>query len=501
VATVWPMSARRASGDRPADRVRASSIKAPPSDEPATAPQSPATCAFAQSARPGAIRQAAGRVTTLRNLRYLGLAGSVTVAAAGTRPVGMIGVAVLVGAWLGIRRARTSRWLLVTAALWALPLLVVPPLFSGDAGAYACQGQLYDHGLSPYGHGVADLPCTWLAKVPPLWWDTPSPYGPLWVALSGAAAAPGAWSGAVALLRAVALAGLAMGVGYGYRLARSLGTDPSRVAWLSAASPLVLLHGVAGVHNDALLAGLVVAGLAYAATGRYGVRAGVLLGLALAVKVTALVAVPFAVSLIAKERRLAPLARATAVVAATAAAAFAALSLATGLGLGWLPALSGTTTLIQWTSPPTGVGMAAGYVLRGLGRVDLSPLALDVTRGLGLLVLAVVLVVLWWRARTAVDAVRGAGLALAATALLGPVFFPWYALAPLAVLASAVAWERWLAGTVAGLSLIVLPDGRGVAAMTKPVGAFLDLALATGLAVWWVRRARAGRARPTPTAR
>jgi len=60
---------------------------------------------------------------------------------------------------------------------------------------------------------------------------------------------------------------------------------------------------VSGVHNDALLAGLVVAGLAYAATGRFGLRAGVLLGLALAVKVTALVAVPFAVLLITGGRK------------------------------------------------------------------------------------------------------------------------------------------------------------------------------------------------------
>jgi alpha-1,6-mannosyltransferase len=434
-------------------------------------------------------------------LRYLGIAGAVGVAAAGTRPGGLIGVAFLALAWLGIRRVTDTRWLLVTAGLWALPLLVTPPLFSEDAGAYACQGQLYLRGMSPYAHGVADLPCTWLAQAPALWVHTTSPYGPLWIALSGAAAATGSYVGTVAILRVVALGGIALAVGYGYRLTRVLGTDPSRVAWLGAASPLVLLHGVSGVHNDALMSGLVVAGLAYAATSRLGLRAGVLLGLALAVKVTALVAVPFAVSLLVRERRVAPLARATAVVAGTAAATFAAVSAATGLGLGWLPALSGTTTLVQWSSPPTGVGMVAAYVTHWVGHGDLEPTALAVARGLGLLILAVVLVALWWRARTSFAVVRDAGLALAATALLGPVFFPWYALAPLAVLAAAIVYERWIAGIVAGLALTVLPNGHGIASMTRPVGAVADVVLATVLAVWWVRRLRAGRARPTPTAR
>ncbi|OLB81211.1 MAG: hypothetical protein AUI14_04145 [Actinobacteria bacterium 13_2_20CM_2_71_6] len=119
-------------------------------------------------------------------------------------------------------------------------------------------------------------------------------------------------------------------------------------------------------------------------------------------------------------------------------------------------------------------------------------------RAAGLMVLAVLLLLLLRKG------VRGAAAALAATALLGPVFFPWYALLPLAVLAATPLSERvrdrvgWV---VAGLALLVLPDGRGLASMTKPVGAFLDVALVSVLAVALVRRLRAGRARPTPTAR
>jgi len=440
-------------------------------------------------------------VSSPTGLRWLGLAGSVTVAISGARSVGLAGAAVLAAAWLGLRTVTATRWLLVTAALWALPLLVAPPLFSGDATAYACQGQLFRHGLSPYRYGVADLPCTWLARMPEIWWHTRSPYGPLWLVLSGLAGGPRWWL-AVGVLRAVALAGILLVVGYGSRLARALDTDPSRVAWLGVASPLVLLHAVSGVHNDALMAGLVVAGLAGTVGARWGLRAGILLGLAVAVKATAVVAVPFALLMVKR--------RAAAGLAAAAVAAFAGVTAATGLGLGWLAALSGTSTaLIQWTSPPTGAGMAAGYLLRWVGRPELAPVALAVARGLGLAVLAVVLMALWlrarWRqARTTAAIIRGAGLALAATALLGPVFFPWYALAPLAVLSAAPLTgraERWLGWLVAGLALIVMPSGAGIASMTKPVGSFADLALVTVLAVVWLRRLRAGRARPTPTAR
>jgi alpha-1,6-mannosyltransferase len=442
------------------------------------------------------VRQAGGRVATPTGLRFLGLAGSITVAVSGVRPVGLLGVAVLAGAWLGIRRVTEPRWLLVTAAWWALPLLVAPPLFSGDAVAYACQGDLLAHGLNPYHHGVADLPCRWLPRMPELWWHTTTPYGPLWVSLTGVVAAAGRWWLAVGLLRAVALAGMFLIIGYGPRLARAVGGDPSRVAWLGVAGPLVLLHGVSGVHNDALLAGLVVAGLASAVDARWGLRAGVLLGLAVAVKVTALVAVPFAVLLVAKGRR--PYLTVGAAVAGT----FGVVTAATGLGLGWLGALSQTATaLVQWTSAPTGVGMAAGFLLRWTGRPELQPIPLAIARTLGLLALVVILVRLWWTARDRPTAVRNAGAALAATALLGPVFFSWYALVPLAVLSAAPlperAW-RWLGWLVAALALIVLPDGRGIASMTKPVGSFFDVALVTVLLVVWLRRGRAG---PTPTAR
>ena len=85
--------------------------------------------------------------------------------------------------------------------------------------------------------------------------------------------------------------------------------------------------------------------------------------------------------------------------------------------------------------------------------------AVPVTRILGIAGLAVVLVVLWWRARTG-DPLLGAGLALAATVALAPVFHPWYATWPLAVLAATLRRDTLLAGRAVRDGGRVVPAGR-----------------------------------------
>ena len=241
-------------------------------------------------------------------------------------------------------------------------------------------------------------------------------------------------------------------------------------------TPLALLHVASGAHHDAIVAGLVVAGLAVALRrpGPAGaVAAGAVVGLAAAVKVTAVVALPFAALLAAgASRRLPDVARHTGAAAAGALAAFAALTLAAGLDLGWVRALTGTSELTQWTSPPTGVGMAAGYVLRAAGWAGGYAGAVTVARVAGLIVLAIVLLVLWIRAaRPPADAPRtiaAAGWALAAVVLLAPVLYPWYALVPLAVLALALPGER----TRQGLAVATArPEPAGLPRRTRGSGA------------------------------
>jgi alpha-1,6-mannosyltransferase len=479
---------------------------------------------LAQSARYGASGQATGRLNDTAVLRILGFVGACALAVSSWVPgpaaiplwlAGTLGLG-LAFLVVGVRAGRTgARALLATGLLWALPLLASAPLGSRDAYAYACQGELVGHGIDPYTAGVAQLPCRWLDSVPTLWWHTPAPYGPLWLVLSGGAAAGSGghlWL-AVALLRLVALAGVGLLGWAGWRLARALEVDPRPAGWLALAGPLVLVHAVSGAHNDALLAGLVMAALAVAAgpaaarsaadraaAGRVAtaLAAGGLLGLAVAVKVTALVAAPFVVLLVARDQRWWPIVRAALLGAVGLVAGYAVVALPSGYRLGFVPALSNTSHLVQWTSLPTGVGMTLGYLARAAGHRSLADPALAAVRIVGLTVLAGLLIGIWWWARQRADRPRStvlaAGLAIAAATVLAPVAFPWYALTVLAVLAYGVATDRvrYRLGLLAvGLALLTLPDGTGVAALTKLPGALLDTALAVWLIVAAVRRARA----------
>jgi hypothetical protein len=150
--------------------------------------------------------------------------------------------------------------------------------------------------------------------------------------------------------------------------------------------------------------------------------------------------------------------------------------------------------VVQWTSVPSGVGMTAGYLLTGKG----TGVAVAVARLAGLAVLVAVLVWLWVRATRVARDIRAVvlhcGAALAACALLAPVFFPWYAAAPLAVLAVSVADQRvrWrLAVAVVALGFLILPNGHGLASLTKLPGAIADTVLVAAL-VWRRRRAIRG---------
>ncbi|GIF68112.1 hypothetical protein Ais01nite_61470 [Asanoa ishikariensis] len=565
----------------------------------------------------------------------------------------VVGLAILSGAWwrLGSRLGGvSSRWLVTTAALWAVPLLLAPPLASRDVYSYACQGEIWRSGLDPYAVGAADGGCLWSSAVPDLWQHTPAPYGPVGIALSGAAAAVARVVGGsadhqllvtVTLLRLVALVGGVLIAVYAGRLANAVGVRPASARWLGLLSPLVAVHLVSGAHNDALMAGLIVAALAVAvpavasrrptavvlATSARGapdavsgpvatrsnipdpgigehsphtstgdapspnyasnaagisfladralswgsaVGAGAFLGLAVGVKVTAILALPFVILLVAgwRLRRNTPawatIAQAGLTVTGTGALVFTAATLATGLDLGWIGALSDTGSLVQWTSLPTGIGMAAGYVFRAAGYPGAVDTTIDVARAGGIVALAVIGLALCWRALRATlalhpanalptpgsagaesagvlsqpgtanrepattpagggpdaaaddepvtgssrvisraepetspdhpdtdeakrrrDVVAACGWALVAAAVLLPVFYPWYALVPLAVLACATPPGRTrtaLATAAIAVTVLTLPNGLGLPVLTKLPGAILDVAIVAALA-------------------
>lgn len=477
-------------------------------------------------------------------LRYLGLAGSVALAIGATRAGARAGLAdrdglpgpselpafvlclagliALTIAWwrVGVRTASpqagapTGRWMLVTAAMWAAPVVFATPLGSRDIYAYACQGALVRAGLDPHRVGAAGLPCPWLDSVPPIWRDAPSPYGPLFGLLSAGAASADTLAVAVAALRLFAIAGVILATWYGRILARACGVPATRAAWLGLASPLVIVHAFSGAHNDAVVAGLVVAAFGIAASGSTAggitagtvvrvVAAGAALGGAVAVKATAVVVLPFLALILAGAPRVwRRLAVAALAVTATGAATYAALAAASGLGVGFLRGLIRTGELAQWTSVPTAVGMTVGYALRALGVGAGYDTAVTVARAAGLAVAAVAVAGLWWsawRAGSVRHTVSAAGLALAALALLGPIFYPWYALTPVALLAVSIrdtSRQAWVGAASGVLTFLILPNGTGLAPRTKLPGALAVTVAAAAAVVRWLRGTRR---RPIPS--
>ncbi len=468
--------------------------------------------------------------------------------------ISIAAMAVLVLVWWRLRAAAvTERWWWATAALWFAPLVLSVPLYSRDLYSYAAQGALWAQGLSPYEHGVSDLQSDWRLSTAPTWLESPSPYGPVWLLIARAAATIAGdrlWL-ALLLLRIVAVAGTVVIARAVADLARRLGVSCERTAWLAVAAPLVGAHFISGAHNDALMVAGVVSGLALALRGWF-VRATLVIALAAMVKVTAVIALPFLAILWAASRSreslaesargglpepgapeqgpdqvgalprltLADLAAALTFTAVTAAVPMALLSRLTGLGLAWLNPGATPGRNEQWTSLPTALGMAVGAVGHVLGRPEWRDRAIPVARGVGLVVLAVVLVLLWLGAAKALgrrdrpdtparrraDAaavLTAAGWAFLALIVLSPAFLGWYYLWALPLLAVGLGAGRpasdgrrplldlWLPVAATVLCFAQLPDGYSLGLTTTAVGVPLALVATVLLlraALRWSRR-------------
>jgi hypothetical protein len=408
------------------------------------------------------------------------------------------GLLLLSAAWWRLgriaNRVRTSS-VVGLAALWSIPLLVAPPLFSRDLYAYVGQGHLVSQGFDPYSVGPAAAPSSLILGIDPVWLWSPSPYGPVFLGLAARVTALTGEHALVAVLamRLLAVAGLLLVAWALPRLARAHGRSPQRALWLGLANPLVLMHGVGGGHNDALMIGLLIAGLAVLQTtsfpGHTAVAAA-LVTLAVLVKVPAIAALaffPLAVHGSRMDRvRAAVIAAVTAVVTAITATAIG------GLSWGWLHQLDAGRARLSLFSPVTGIGVALGWVLERLGLVESIGKTLHVVLALGMILAAGLALLLLARAPQ-VGAVRALGLALVAVVILGPVVQPWYLLWGIVLLA-AVVGERAhyaLAALSIALCLALMPNGKSI---IRPPFYGLPIIAAVGLAVVEVRRAK----RPAP---
>ncbi|SCE46335.1 alpha-1,6-mannosyltransferase/alpha-1,6-mannosyltransferase [Streptomyces sp. SolWspMP-5a-2] len=373
------------------------------------------------------------------------------------------GVVLLIAAWLLLgrlvrgSRPPTPRALLLVLAVWAAPLLLAPPLFSRDVYSYLAQGAMVDAHIDVYTHGPSRLGGPLAEEVAPLWQHTGAPYGPVFLAvargLSGLTR--GELPAGLVGMRVVALLGVALMAAALPRLARHSGADPAAALWLGALNPLVLLHLVAGAHNDAIMLGLLGVGLV-AALGRLPFLGAVLVTLAALVKAPAALGLAAVVLLQVRAGR-GPV-RATAGTLAAAAATTVAATAVAGTGYGWIGALDTPVSPQNWALTSL-LGRATGALLTHLGS-GLAPLAVPVWHLLGLALTAVLVAAIWWRLRP--RPVYALGLSLAAVAAFGPAVRPWYALWGLFLIAAAAptAPVRHRVAAVTGvLALATLPSG------------------------------------------
>lgn len=350
---------------------------------------------------------------------------------------------------------------------WMLPLLIVAPLFSHDAFSYVAQGEEMTRHINPYLYppsllGPGGNP--FASLVDKLWANSTSPYGPIFLSLAGGIVALVNHNELEALLgfRLLAVVGVVLLGVYMPRLARSYGVDAAKSFVLIALNPLVLLHLVAGEHNDALMMGLLVAGLALARE-RHPLVGIVVCSLAALVKVPALVGVVYigwdwAGVGVSWRSRVRPLAKAVAVSGAT----MAAVTYAIGLGWGWIGALSNPASVSSWMDPATGIGGLVARIVNGVGLGEHAPTIVAVARWLGLAAAAGVAVWLLLRSDGGVGSFRGLGLTMLAVVVLGPVVQPWYLVWGLVLLAPLVEGRARSALMLASavLSFLGLPGGR-----------------------------------------
>ena len=386
-----------------------------------------------------------------------------------------VGVALMLTAWLWLGRrvlaGDASEYTMVaTTGFWLAPLLLSVPVFSRDTYSYLAQGALLRDGLDPYAVGPIENSNPLLDNVSPIWTITTAPYGPAFIMIArlvttlvGNHVIAGTM-----LLRLCMLPGLALLIWATPRLARHLSADVPIALWICVLNPLVIIHLMGGVHNEMLMVGLMTAGIALTFE-RHHLAGITLVAVAVAVKATAGIALPFLVWVwmrhLRERRGYRPLPAFAAAGGASVlifVAVFAVLSGVAGVGLGWLTALAGSVKIINWLTIPT----AAANLIHAVGGLFFPVnfyAVLQVTRLIGIGIIAVSLPLLWWRYRRDDRAVlTGIGWAMVVVVLFVPGALPWYYSWPLAVVAP-LAQSRPAVAAIAAFStwimVIFKPDG------------------------------------------
>ncbi len=403
--------------------------------------------------------------------------------------------------WLRVgARVPRLRSILLVAIAWATPFTLAGPIGSLDVQSYAAVGRLADIGMNPYAFGPNWLHGPYEAfatAVSGEWQYSPSPYGPLQVALlRELAAAAGAHVGlAVLLIRAVAVSGLAAAV------VLAVEATPVRerasVLLVVALNPLVLVHVVSGAHLDVLVGAMAVAVVLLVRKG-LPTMAMVIAMVACMLKLPGILLVGYVgldvLRRTDRERLRLRLAQVLGAAAATVAATMALVPDA----FGWVRALSVPGEIKSGLTPSTWLA----WLIEGAAGIDTHSMGMTTTvaRVITATVGAVVAARLLWYATEGPEraAYIGVGWGLVAVAFSGPSMYPWYLTWGLfaAAVGSRTRGRLALLGLSVAYALLGAWGGGGAhdIGVVVMVGAFA----ATGLVVWRTSRHLVALDEPVP---
>jgi hypothetical protein len=371
--------------------------------------------------------------------------------------------------WANSRGWSPSPRKVFAAAAGTVAVLVnITPVGSSDAASYAAYGRLAALGFNPYLKSPIDLPGhghnPYTMVVNPLWQGTQSVYGPVatWMhllaALTGGAKP---WATIWVLMIMVGVAFLAAG----YVLLRTA-ENPVRAVLIWVANPLLIAELVMGGHLDAFVALFAIVAIVLSRRGStiwHDLLVGICVGVAGAIKVSAIfVALGIAIPLL-HDRAWARLARIGSVAALTTFGLYYF-----SYGFSALKPLSKAST---WVISPT-----VWRLVQEIGKlIDPSTHAQAlVTTMIGFAWPPLMLALAWYlynRLSPDVPAVVAATCALTfAWVLVAPWALPWYA---------SVAWvtlallprnslTRWLTLATGVLSLLHFNGGHYSAAAPSP---------------------------------
>jgi alpha-1,6-mannosyltransferase len=360
---------------------------------------------------------------------------------------------------LVLATARTLSFKLIVGCVIALHviLLLSPPLRMEDMFdyiGYARLGAL--HGLNPYTHVVADAAHDPVFRLTG-WHHLTSPYGPLFTAITyplGFLSLPAAYW----VLKCVTVLASLVFLALLCRCARLLGRDQRPVLLFVAANPIFLIYMLGGFHNDVFMLVPSTAAIALMLEGRDR-AAGAALVVAVAVKFTAVLLLPFLIVACAtRSRRIA-------LLKGFALGAIPLLVLSLALYGPALPNLKQQSSLLTSLSIPNLLGDLIGA---GGGAPWLLHLA-DA---------AVVATVVYMLVRRRNDWLAGAGWSTFALVVSLGWLVPWYVVwvLPLAALGTSTWLRLWtialtafLIVTFVPLTDVVLKDFR-IDTMNGPVG-------------------------------